>query len=111
MKAVKQKYNSLVSTFNAFKNWMNANYFTKNTANAQITTSAYFKNVYESVYSIDKVKQDYMNEYATPQDLENLRAAIYSYIENVALGYGGHRIGILNSISYQKLQSSSSDEG
>ncbi len=103
MDEVKAKYNSLVSTFESFKDWMNNNYFTKNLASAQITTSAYFKEVYDSVYSVDKVKEDYMNEYATPQDLENLKAAIYAYIENVALGYGGHRIGILNSISYQKL--------
>ena len=105
MNAVKEKFNSLVSTFNSFKDWMEKNYLTKTMASAEITTSSYFKEIYGSVYSIDKVKQDYMDEYATPQDLENLKAAVYAYIENVALGYGGYRMGILNSISYQRLMS------
>lgn len=103
MKELKTKYNSLVRTFAEFKKWFEENYFTQTKANQEITKPAQFKTVYDSVYSVDKVKEDYLNEYATPQDLENLRTAIYAYVENRALEYGHYRKEILQSVQRQDI--------
>lgn len=109
MENLKNKYESLEKTWNDFQTWLRTNFVSRKEVPGTIkmpvlsnivSTSAYFTKVYNSVYNVDKVKDEIMNEYATPQDLENLKAAVYSYIENLALSYGGIRSSILKQMSY-----------
>ena len=103
MEEVKDKFNSLKKTYVQFRDWLSNNYFTLARANSEICTSAYFRQVYDSVYSVDRVKRELLDDYATPQDLENLRAAIYAYVEQIALSYSALRSSILTQMNYVNL--------
>lgn len=110
------KFNSLSTTWQQFSTWITRNFMCRKPVGKgmpvlsdTVSTSAYFNRVYKSVYSLDNVKDEVMNEYATPQDLENLKASVYAYVENLALGYGAIRASILKQMNYVNLDSGSEE--
>lgn len=117
MENLVNKFNELSTMWTRFSTWITRNFFARKKVGVgmpvlsdSVSTSAYFNKVYKSVYSLDNVKEEIMNEYATPQDLENLKAAVYAYVENIALGYGSIRAAILKQMNYVDLDSAQEAE-
>ena len=100
MEELYEKFNELTELIESFKKFIKDNYLTSIAdISGFVSTNAYFVNIFENLETIEKVKKEILDDYATIDYAEKKKAQAYVYHERLASGLGTTRGALLGSVT------------
>lgn len=92
------KYVELIQLMSSFRKFIKDNYFTAEELSGILTTASHLSSVIDQLQTTDKVRREFLEDYATLEYANLKKAEAYANHEKMAVDNGSLRASILQSI-------------